>query len=219
VSAARVWFVRHGEIASHRGDVPLTAAGAAQAEAAGAALLDGEAPPERLELLHAPTARTAQTAEALRRGLGAGAPPRVEPAIRNPDLYVAGRRVEMVSSVEALAEQLPPPARDEAELARHPFFSRFWAERDRVGVWMRDADPPGETADEVARRCFTFARSLADAGAGGAYVCVTHSGPLRALLRRYVLGEDPGEPGWVEPVALTLSGDGARWRFRGLTVP
>ena len=61
----------------------------------------------RVEFLHAPTSRTVQTAEALRRGVeralapGAGVrlgAPRVERAIRNPDLYVAGNRVEMVSA-------------------------------------------------------------------------------------------------------------------------
>ena len=54
------------------------------------------------------------------------------------------------------------------------------------------------------------------------FVCVTHSGPMRALLRRYVVGEDPGEPEYVEAVELAFDGDGgARWRYRAAraTVP
>ena len=82
---------------------------------------------------------------------------------------------------------------------------------------MSDDDPPGERAADVARRCFTFARSLADAHVARPrhVVCVTHSGPLRALLREYVVGEDPGEPAYVEAVRLRFESDGrATWRFR-----
>ena len=68
----------------------------------------------------------------------------------------------MVSAVEALAVQLPDSALTPEELARNPFFARFWASPDRIGVWVDDDDPPGERADEVARRLLTFARSLTD---------------------------------------------------------
>ncbi len=219
-----VWFFRHAAIESHRGDVPATAAGLAHAESVGATLAASCPDGARVEFLHAPTVRTAQTAEALRRGLeraGRGdvelGEPRVEPAIRNPDLYVAGHRVEMVSALDALAAQLPDGALTRDELERNAFFSRFLAAPDRVGLWVADDDPPGERADDVARRVFAWARSVGDADGRGArrYVCVTHSGPLRALVRRYVLGRDPGEPEYVEPVELAF-GRGGRlgWRFR-----
>ena len=143
-----------------------------------------------------------------------------EPAIRNPDLYVAGHRVEMVSSAAALAAQLPSGSLDEGQLAAHGFFARFWAVPDRLGVWMRDPDPPGERPEDVARRFFTFARSLVDATgeAPRRVVCVTHSGPLRAIIERFLLGRDPGEPGYVEDVELVLEADGrATWRYRDVT--
>ena len=103
------------------------------------------------------------------------------------------------------------------ELADHEFFSRFWAQHDRIRVWLDDDDPPGERSTDVARRLMTFARSLTDLPAAQPrhYVCVTHSGPLRALLRAYVLDEDPGEPDYVEAVQVHFNG--ARtpaWRFR-----
>jgi len=226
VTPVRVSFYRHGEVASHEGDVPLTDGGVRDAEAAGeqlAALLEPEG---EVVLLHAPTRRTLETLEALRRGarraLAPGASvyfgePRVEPAIRNPDLYVAGTRVEMVSSVEALAAQLPDGALTRDEVAANPFFVRFWSERDRIRVWLEDEDPPGERRVDVARRLFTFARSLTDIAATRPrhYVCVTHSGPLRAVLREFVLFEDPGEPEYAEAVHVTFDGDGAAsWRFR-----
>jgi broad specificity phosphatase PhoE len=220
-----VSFYRHGEVASHRGDVPLTDRGMRDAEAAGERLAEMLEPETEVALRHAPTRRTLQTLEALRRGahraLGPGSSvrfgePQVEPAIRNPDLYVAGTRVEMVSSVDALVAQLPEGALTPDDVASNRFFSRFWSEPDRVRVWLDDEDPPGERSSDVARRLFTFARSLTNGAATRArrYVLVTHSGPLRAVLREFVLSEDPGEPEYAEAVHVTIAADGtASWRF------
>lgn len=221
-----VSFYRHGEVASHRGDVPLTDRGMRDAEAAGERLAEMLEPESEVALRYAPTRRTLQTLEALRRGarraLGPGSSvrfgePQVEPAIRNPDLYVAGTRVEMVSSVDALAAQLPEGALTLDDVASNRFFARFWAEPDRIGFWLHDDDPPGERSPDVARRLFTFARSLTDGAAPAArrYVLVTHSGPIRAVLREFVLSEDPGEPEYAEAVHVTIDADGtASWRFR-----
>ena len=220
-------FFRHAEIPSHRGDLPATSAGLAHAVAVGAALAAECPDGARVAFLHAPTVRTVQTAEALRRGLesalaeGSGVvlePPRVEPAIRNPDLYVAGHRVEMVSSIDAVAAQLPDGLLTPEELERHDFFARFVSSPDRVGMWVADEDPPGERADEVARRFATWARSLVtDTRTPYArrYMCVTHSGPIRAIVRRHLTGRDPGEPEYVEVVELAFdAGGAAQWRFR-----
>jgi broad specificity phosphatase PhoE len=222
--AVRVLFVRHGEVPSHRGDLALTPAGERHARTVGEGLAGRLPEGERVAFLHAPTLRTRQTAEAIRAGmaraLGGDArleAPRLEHAIRNPDLYVAGRRVEMVSSPGALAAQLLGAPVTERDLERHPFFARFWAADDRIGIWLRDEDPPGERAGDVARRFFTFARSLADPAPAGPrrYVCVTHSGPLRALVTRCAGAADPGEPGYAEAVELELdAGAPPRWRFR-----
>ena len=149
------WFYRHAEIPSHRGDLPATSAGLMHAEAVGAALAASCPAGARVEFLHAPTVRTVQTAEALRRGvrsgLGAGrdvqlGAPRVEQAIRNPDLYVAGYRVEMVSALDAVAAQLPDDALTHDELERHTFFSRFLTAPDRVGLWVADDARPASAA-------------------------------------------------------------------------
>jgi broad specificity phosphatase PhoE len=224
--AVTVWFVRHGEVPSHRGDLPLTDRGLRDAETAGRHLAAELEPGAHVGLLHAPTQRTLQTLNALRRGIrsalevGSGVElgaVRLEPALRNPDLYVAGTRVEMVSSVEALAEQLPDDVLSAGEIARHGFFARFWAQDDRIGVWLDDEDPPGERSSDVARRFFTFARSLSDLDGARPrhFVCVTHSGPMRALLRHYVLDEDPGEPDYLEPVRVRFDqGRPPAWRFR-----
>ena len=98
---------------------------------------------------------------------------------------MAGTRVEMVSSPESLVEQLPSDLLTDDQVEENAFFTRFWAQHDRIRVWLDDTDPPGERSADVARRFFTFARSLADVSSERPrhYVCVTHSGPLRTTPR------------------------------------
>jgi broad specificity phosphatase PhoE len=216
VPTVKVHWLRHGKVASHRGNVPLTDEGVAQARERGRKLAGELSPGETVHFLHAPTLRTRRTAEEIRaslqealKGRAKLLPVREEWAIRNPDLYVAGQRVELVSSAEALAEQLDPPPPPEA-LSGHPFFKEFWRAPDRVGYWVGLEDPPGEDAVAVARRQLTFALSLPEAAGERPvrYLLVTHSPVLRAILRCY-LGGDPGEPEYLESVDLTLSGDEA----------
>jgi broad specificity phosphatase PhoE len=221
-----VWFVRHGAVASHRGDVALTERGARDAEAAGERLATVLESGAAVELLHAPTRRALETAEAIRRGVARAVPstagirvanPRSEHAIRNPDLYVAGIRVEMVTSIQALSAQLPPGLLTTDAVAKNEFFARFCAAQDPMRVWLDDDDPPGERPCDVARRFFAYARSLTDLVAEHPrhYVCVTHSGPMRAILAEYVTPEDPGEPQYVEAVQLRFDrGRLPAWRFR-----
>jgi hypothetical protein len=106
-AAVTVWLFRHGAVASHRGDVALTERGVRDAQAAGERLAAVLEPAAALEFLHAPTRRALETAEAIQRGVARTVPIdtgikighcRSEQAIRNPDLYVAGTRVEMPHS-------------------------------------------------------------------------------------------------------------------------
>ncbi len=211
----RIHWLRHGKIASHRGNVPLTEEGLAQARERGRALAGDFSPGEVVHFMHAPTLRTRQTAEEVRasmeEALGSDSGAELlkvseQWAIRNPDIFVAGQRVELVSSVEALAEQLSAPPVDPETLANHPFFSAFLTSSDRIGYWVEHPDPPGEDTVAVARRQMTFAMSLLDKQEGRPvrYVLATHSPVLRAILLCY-LGEDPGEPGHLESIDLTLS--------------
>ncbi len=227
MSTVRVHWVRHGKIASHRGNVPLTEEGRSQARRRGRVIAEDISAGEVVHFMHAPTLRTRQTIKEVRasmeKTLGSDSGVQLlevceQWAIRNPDIFVAGQRVEMVSSADALAEQLSAPPVDSESLSEHPFFRAFWASPDRIGYWVKHPDPPGEDTVAVARRQMTFAMSLSDRPENRPvrYVLSTHSPVLRAILSCYA-GEDPGEPGHLEPIDLILSENGSQeLRFRGL---
>ena len=201
-------LLRHGDVASHRGDVPLTAAGVDRAAEAGRRLAGRVTGPVRL--LHGNTRRAAETAAGVGEGLTAAgvavAPPTVAFALRNPDLYLAGVRVEMVSSAEAFAEQVPGLHADDVSAV--PFFAGFLSAPERIGYWLRAVAPPGDDAAGVAARIVHFARSLGDRGAdGGTVVAVTHSPVLRAVALG-LRGTDPGEPRYLNGYQVGFAADG-----------
>jgi broad specificity phosphatase PhoE len=116
-------------------------------------------------------------------------------ALRNPDLYLAGVRVDMVSSEAAFAAQVP--GFTEADVAKVAFFAEWLTVPDRVGWWVRHPEPPGDDAAAVAARIRTFAASLADRDDDTAFtVAVTHSPVLRACALEPA-GGDIGEPAWL----------------------
>jgi broad specificity phosphatase PhoE len=198
-------LLRHGEVASHRGDVPVTEQGRLHAVRSGKAVAGAFDAP--IAVLFGGTRRTRETAESLVEGVadpGRVIGPRDAFALRNPDMYVGGVRVDMVSSPASLAEQVP--GMSEQDAAAHPWFAPFFASVDRVGWWLEQDDPPGENGGSLLRRLEIFARSLTDAGplAGRLVVGVTHSPLLRATLRG-AAGADPGEPGYVTGARLTVT--------------
>jgi broad specificity phosphatase PhoE len=205
--AHRLLLLRHGEVTSHRGDVPVTAAGLATATALGRRL--GASGTRRLRVLSANTLRARQTAEAVADGARrAGAVvdgPTECFALRNPDLYLAGVRVDMVSSEEAFAAQIP--GFTEADVAKVAFFTEWLTVPDRVGWWVRHPEPPGDDAAAVAARIRTFAGSLADREDDTAFtVAVTHSPVLRAC-GLDVAGRDIGEPAWLAGLEAEIGTD------------
>ena len=203
----RLLLLRHGEVTSHRGDVAVTDRGLEGAERLGRRLA---ATAGRLRVLTGGTLRARQTGAAIAAGArAAGAAvdePRVAFALRNPDIYVAGERVEMVSSPAALAGQVPGMTVDEA--AAVPFFAGFFDHPDRIGWWLRLGHVPGEDAEALARRIDHFAASLPDRTGQPAEltVGVTHSPVLRACALAH-LGHDPGEPGWLSGLELSVGPD------------
>ena len=222
----RIHLLRHGRIASHRGDVPVTEEGLREVEAAASRFAEELEDGELVSILTTATVRSRDTALTLHRTMlealdGSRAveiqPPRDEPAIRNPDIFIGGLRVEMVSTGEAMAEQTASRGIGAEQAKNLPFYRDFFPSRDRVGYWVAHPDPPGENSEAVARRLMTWGISLLDLPRERPlrYIAVTHSPQLRAFLRYYVLGEDPGEPEFLESVDMIMPGDGSLvLRFR-----
>jgi broad specificity phosphatase PhoE len=203
----RLVLLRHGEVVSHRGDQPLTEAGREPSLRAGRGLASRGLGSVRL--LSSQTRRARETADGVRSGLTAVdtalsvSAPTVAFALRNPDLYLAGERVDMVSTAEAFAAQVPgmPP---EAVLTV-PFYAGFLTAPDRIAHWVESSHPPGDDVRALMARILAFAASLGDAGpsAPDTVVAVTHSPVLRAVAVA-LLGEDPGEPPYLNGYALEV---------------
>jgi len=204
----RLYLLRHGEIASHRGDVPITAAAEEQAFAVGRSVALRE--PVPITVLSGETRRAIDTATHLARGIidagGFVMGPKVAFALRNPDLYLAGVRVNMVSSADTLAEQVEGLSAE--DVASLEFFPTFFDSPDRIGWWLAHPSPPGEDARSVAARVEAFAGSLVDQipNRPEVVVAVTHSPLLRAVARDS-LGHDIGEPPWVAGLLMVVDDD------------
>jgi broad specificity phosphatase PhoE len=210
VSGPTLLLIRHATVASHRGDVPLTRDGRAQAEAMGRGL--AELNLGSVDIRVAPTRRAHETGHMILQGLKTAQPsvivtgPSVASALRNPDLYLVGHRVEMVSTAAAFAHQAPGVT--EADVIGLEFFASFLGSKDRIGYWLRCPHPPGDDVTAVTTRVRHFAQSLRQARPGSSLVLgVTHSPVLRALAT-HCLGSDPGEPGYLHGYALPLLDDG-----------
>ncbi|WP_420619304.1 phosphoglycerate mutase family protein [Candidatus Poriferisocius sp.] len=181
----RVILLRHGQVAHHRSDVGLTDLGVAQSEAAGRWFAEQGVEIECL--LSGETARTLDTATAFAAGYRgvAGSPELPEPvvgfALRNPDLYLGGHRVNIAEGAEAIAAQAPGISPE--DVVSSPFFGKLISAEERVGYWLEHPNPPGEDAHAVAWRVVSFVRSLGDGAgrAGATVVAITHSPVLRAV--------------------------------------
>lgn len=215
-------FVRHGKVDSHRGDVPLSDDAQIDIEKTAARIVTQCGPDEVIAFYATKTKRSRDTAIGLLDCIKQLLPSATclelvaEHAIRNPDLYLAGHRVEMVSTAAALLAQIPQGILTEQDVQAHEFFGQFLSAPDRIEYWLTHKDPPGENAAAVARRIVTFGRSLSDAHTSkiSRIVAVSHSPVMRAVLTEFCSLDDPGEPEWVEPIDITIQGSAMSVAFR-----
>ena len=203
-------LLRHGEVVSHRGDLPLTREGRGQAEQAGRRLAQHRG--ARVWIVVGPTLRAQQTGLILLHGLtGADSSrevtgPAATAALRNPDLYLAGHRVDMVSTATVFADQMPCVT--EAQVTGIAFYQDFLTSADRIGCWLHHANPPGDNAATVASRIRQFAASLRHVDGADLVVGITQSPVLRAV-GSYYAGTDPGEPSYLHGYRVRVGSDGA----------
>lgn len=202
----RVLLLRHGQVANHRGDVPLTDLGVDQSTAAGRWFADESIP--ITAVLTGETKRTLDTGAAFVAAFrGAGGEvgdPVVSFALRNPDLYLGGHRINLAEGAEALAAQSPSASPD--DVSSSVFYSSLMTASDRVGFWLEHGNPPGDTAHRVGQRIDEFARSLVDVPGwrGGTVVAITHSPVLRAV-RLHHWAEYSREPPFLHGYELILT--------------
>lgn len=188
--------------------MPITADAEVNAFAVGQDLGHQEQGP--IQVLSGGNRRAVDTAAHLARGVadagGRVIGPAIAFALRNPDLYVAGTRVEMVSSPEALAAQVDGLSAKDVDAL--DFFPEFMESADRIGWWLAHESPPGERAEAVAARARSFAVSLVDAvpGLPEVVVAITHSPVVRAVGLDF-LGRDLGEPPWVSGLVVSIGSD------------
>ncbi len=210
-------FLRHAKVPSHEGDMPITPDSNADIEAAVPRLKALADPGDAFLFLATRTHRSRQTAEALREAIDPSTP-EVKPAwaLRNPDIYLAGSRVEMGSKPEFFASQCEFLAMTPEDVLEQEFYRGFLTAPDRIEFWVHHETPPGEDAAAVARRVLHFARSFRAAPLTGNLVvaCVTHSPVMRAILTKGLNISDPGEPDWVEEILVEVTADAMRYRFR-----
>ena len=214
---ATLAFLRHARVPSHKGDMPLAEDSNADIEAAVPKLRALAREGDRFLFLATQTNRSRQTAEVLRAAIDQGSP-EILPAwgLRNPDVYLAGSRVEMGSTPEFLASQCKHLSMPPEEVRQHPFFGGILSADDRIEYWLNHESPPGENAEAVAGRVLQFARSFLDVPSENGLVvaCVTHSPVMRAVLTKGLGLADPGEPGWVEAIVLEVTEASMSFRFR-----
>src|SRR3954454_25277362 len=186
----RLFLLRHSEVPGHRGDIPVTEAGLQLATDVGRRL--GERANGAIRVISGETRRTLETAAAVARGAREAGAEVIEDgvafALRNPDLYLAGVRVNMVSSEAAFAEQIP--GFTDADVAKVTFFNEWLTVPDRVGWWGSHTNTPGDDATAVAARIRALAASFADrVDPAELTVAITHS-PALLVLPVDVTGSD-----------------------------
>ncbi len=205
----RLLLLRHGQVPHHRADVAPTDLGMAQADAAGRWF--GRQQVDIACLFSGETRRTRDTASGFAAGVRAAGgetpDPLVSTALRNPDLFLGGHRINMGEGAAFLAAQSPEVT--EADVEASTFYGAFITAPERIGFWLEHGNPPGENARSVGRRVDDFARSLADvpSWAGRTVVAITHSPVLRAV-RYHHWGDYSREPPFLHGYALTLGPEG-----------
>ena len=210
-------FLRHAKVPSHEGDMPLTEDSNSDIEAAVPRLRALGSKDARFMFLATRTHRSRQTAEALRAAIDPSAP-EVQPAwgLRNPDVYLAGSRVELGSKAEFFASQSEFCDLAPEDVREQRFYQEFLTAPDRIEYWLFDENAPGENAAAVAKRVLQFAQSFLAVPLKTDLVvaCVTHSPVMRAILWKGLGRVDTGEPDWVEEIVLEVTPEGMAYRFR-----
>ena len=218
-----VYLIRHGETQGYSTDSGLTPQGAWQAHTYGRTLAKRIKPGETVVFRHAATARAAETAHQIRRGLLDGleqyekditvVDPEPADEFRNFG-FVAPDGIKDVTAVfreyHALLEGHERTARGDRPLWLVEM-DRFWRTQqgggDPIQHWLTVPLLHFEPPSMAVRRFWAGILRLAGEYPGARLAISTHSGCIRAFAVA-ALGYDPGEPYNTEHVRVKLLGDG-----------
>ena len=217
-----VYLIRHGETQGYSTDSGLTPQGAWQAHTYGRTLAKRIKPRETVVFRHAATARAAETAHQIRRGLLDGleqyekditvVDPEPADEFRNFG-FVAPDGIKDVTAVfreyHALLEGHERTARGDRPLWLVEM-DRFWRTQqgggDPIQHWLTVPLLHFEPPSMAVRRFWAGILRLAGEYPGARLAISTHSGCIRAFAVA-ALGYDPGEPYNTEHVRVKLLGD------------
>ena len=234
-----VRLIRHGQTQGYVADSALTPLGRWQAHRKGQDLAKGMQDGSRARIVHAPTARAAETAYGVAEGLrqavaryGIGDVTIEDPvpvdAFRNFQVWMNGRELDVTAAFQEFANLLERYERDGGgdrpgwmvEMDR--VFRIQFAGGDPITYWlttpMHFAEPP---AVVVRRYWEGIVDEVRNAPPGTRVFVCSHSGPIRAVAAAAV-GHDPGEPNNVEDVRIRVQRDlehaTVTYRGRGLEI-
>lgn len=217
-----VYLIRHGETQGYSTDSGLTPQGAWQAHTYGRTLAKRIKPRETVVFRHAATARAAETAHQIRRGLLDGleqyekdvtvVDPEPADEFRNFG-FVAPDGIKDVTAVfreyHALLEGHERTAAGDRPLWLVEM-DRFWRTQqgggDPIQHWLTVPLLHFEPPSMAVRRFWAGILRLAGEYPGARLAVSTHSGCIRAFAVA-ALGYDPGEPYNTEHVRVKLLGD------------
>lgn len=217
-----VYLIRHGETQGYSTDSGLTPQGAWQAHTYGRTLAKRIKSRETVVFRHAATARAAETAHQIRRGLLDGleqyekditvVDPEPADEFRNFG-FVAPDGIKDVTAVfreyHALLEGHERTARGDRPLWLVEM-DRFWRTQqgggDPIQHWLTVPLLHFEPPSMAVRRFWAGILRLAGEYPGARLAISTHSGCIRAFAVA-ALGYDPGEPYNTEHVRVKLLGD------------
>jgi len=236
-SSTDVRLIRHGQTQGYISDSALTALGRWQAHRKGQDLAKGMQDGAMARIVHADTARAAETAVALAEGLRQAvarygiddvtieAPYPVE-GFRNFQAWFNGRELDITAAFQEFANMLEGYERHGGgdrpgwmvEMDR--IYRIQFAGGDPITSWLTNPTHYVEPPAYVVRRYWqTILEELERLPEGGRLFVCGHSAPIRAIAASAV-GHDPGEPHNVEDVRIRVYADRehATLTYRGRAV-
>lgn len=224
VALVDVHILRHGETQGYSADGGLSYLGRWQAHRRGDELSRRVAKEgETVRIVHAPTARACETAEHCLAGLQQGLARYGKEAMVEPMAAAAAFRNFQVLLPRGPMDPTQAFYEYETTLERYEALKtgdrpgwliemdRFWRLQagggDPIEHWLSIPMLYFEPPALVVRRFWQeIVEQVRDFNGPGRVICVTHSGPMRALAAS-ALGYDPGEPYNCEEVRVRVSAD------------